>query len=121
MKRLFFFLLALFAARSAVIGIDFGAEFFKISLISPGKSFVIIENPTSKRKTPTAISFLNGERIYDQDAVNKRSKNPQNTFVFMKKYLGKPANDIKLLQTAKKFYEDYLFDIDTVKFKTLLI
>ena len=40
---------------TAVIGIDFGTEFYKISLISPGKSFVIIENVTSKRKTPTAV------------------------------------------------------------------
>jgi len=29
---------------AAVIGIDFGSEYFKISLIAPGRSFVIIEN-----------------------------------------------------------------------------
>lgn len=40
----------------AVIGIDFGNNFFKISLISPGKSLLIVENTTTKRKTNTAVS-----------------------------------------------------------------
>ena len=39
----------------AVLGIDFGAEFYKMSLISNGKAFAIIENTSSKRKTPTSV------------------------------------------------------------------
>lgn len=50
-----FFAVLACTASSAVIGIDFGTEYFKISLISPGKSFVIVENLTSKRKTPTTV------------------------------------------------------------------
>jgi hypothetical protein len=38
-----------------VLGIDFGDEFFKMSLISAGKTFLIIENSISKRKTPTSV------------------------------------------------------------------
>jgi len=60
----------------AVIGIDLGNEFFKVSMIAPGKSFVIVENGTSKRKTNTAISFVNKERVYEQDATNKRLRFP---------------------------------------------
>jgi hypothetical protein len=30
----------------------------KISLISPGKNFVIIENTTSKRKTHSAVKII---------------------------------------------------------------
>ena len=48
-------LISISVLQASVIGIDFGTEFFKISLIRPGKSFVIIENTTSKRKTPTAV------------------------------------------------------------------
>lgn len=44
--------------NSSVIGIDFGSEFFKVSLISPGKSFVVIENTTTKRKTENAVLYL---------------------------------------------------------------
>lgn len=46
---------------SAVLGIDFGTEYIKSSLISPGKSFVIIEDTTSKRKTPSSVHFINFE------------------------------------------------------------
>ena len=42
-------------AYGQVIGLDFGSEFFKASLISPGKTFVILENMTTKRKTESAV------------------------------------------------------------------
>ena len=54
----FFLILCFTVIQGAVIGIDFGSEYFKISLISPGKSFVIIENTTSKRKTPSAVLII---------------------------------------------------------------
>lgn len=44
--------------KSAVIGIDFGTNFYKISLIAPGKSFVIVESMASHRKVETALSFV---------------------------------------------------------------
>lgn len=42
-------------AHASVLGIDFGTEFIKASLISPGKSFTIVENLTTKRKTENAV------------------------------------------------------------------
>ena len=44
--------------KPVVIGIDLGSEYFKVSLISPGKSFVIIENTMSHRKTPSAVAKI---------------------------------------------------------------
>ena len=44
-------------AYGNVIGIDFGSEFYKISLIGPGKKLVIVENDHTKRKTPTTVFF----------------------------------------------------------------
>jgi len=41
------------------MGIDFGSEYFKASIISPGKTFEIIENETSKRKTQNSVSINN--------------------------------------------------------------
>jgi hypoxia up-regulated 1 len=40
-----------------VIGIDFGSEFIKMSLIGPGKKLLIVENDHAKRKTPAAVFF----------------------------------------------------------------
>lgn len=53
-------LIALFFTliKTAVIGIDFGSNFYKISLIAPGKSFVIVESMASKRKMYNAISYV---------------------------------------------------------------
>lgn len=42
-------------AYGSVLGIDLGSEFMKISSISPGKSFVIVENTATRRKTNTAV------------------------------------------------------------------
>lgn len=44
--------------KSAVIGIDFGSNFYKISLIAPGKSFVIVESMSSKRKVANAVKNI---------------------------------------------------------------
>lgn len=51
---MFLCLLGLYV-KAAVLGIDFGSEYIKAVLISPGKSFTIIENTTSKRKTENAV------------------------------------------------------------------
>lgn len=53
--------------------------------------------------------------MYEADAVSKRSRNPQNTFVFLQKYLGALANDVKTLELARQNFEDYLFDLDPVQ------
>lgn len=42
-------------AASQVIGIDLGTEFWKASLISPGKNLVIVENSRSSRKSHNGV------------------------------------------------------------------
>lgn len=36
-----------YACHGQVIGIDFGTEYWKAAIISPGKSFVVVENTKS--------------------------------------------------------------------------
>jgi molecular chaperone DnaK (HSP70) len=40
---------------SQVIGIDLGTEFWKASLISPGKNLIIVENSRSSRKSHNGV------------------------------------------------------------------
>ncbi len=54
-SKIIFLTILSYFANSSVIGIDFGSEFFKASLILPGKTFEIVENETSKRKTYNAV------------------------------------------------------------------
>lgn len=46
MRLLLYSLFCVFLSvvKSAVIGIDLGTNFYKISLIAPGKTFVIVES-----------------------------------------------------------------------------
>ena len=55
--NLIIFITLVILTNSALIGIDFGSEFIKVALLGSGKTFVIIENTTSKRKTENVISF----------------------------------------------------------------
>lgn len=49
-------LLLIGLASAQVIGIDLGTEFWKASLISPGKNLVIVENSRSSRKSHNGVS-----------------------------------------------------------------
>lgn len=61
----FFLFLSFFSlANAAVMGVDFGSEFYKISMIAPGKPFVILENTFSQRKTPSAVEIILKKQKY---------------------------------------------------------
>ena len=47
------------------LGIDWGTEYTKSSLIIPGKGFEMVENTLSKRKTPNYISLCKKDRVFE--------------------------------------------------------
>jgi hypoxia up-regulated 1 len=52
------------SATAAVVGIDYGTEYYKIMLIK-GKSFDIVLNEQSNRKTYSSVAFTDdGERLF---------------------------------------------------------
>ena len=109
----------LYRADSAVIGLDLGSEYMKISSISPGKSFYIVEDTTTKRKTPTAIGFHNNERIFEYDTLVKRPRAYQTMFMNLPKFLGKDFNNTKLQEQVKYYLEDYNMVQNDVFFKEI--
>lgn len=56
-------------STASVIGIDYGSEWFKVSIVKPGIPLDIVLNHESKRKTPTVVLVRNGDRRYGSDAV----------------------------------------------------
>lgn len=86
---------------AAVIGIDFGSQYFKISMIQPGKTFTVVENKVSKRKTSTAVTFIKNERLYETEAESKKAKFPQNTFMFIHKFLGALESDKEVFSVSQ--------------------
>lgn len=53
--------------QAQVLGIDFGTEFWKAALISPGKNLVIVENSRSERKTLNSVTIA-----YIPDRIPRR-------------------------------------------------
>ena len=60
-----------------MMGIDFGSEYFKVTVIKPGKPFMIMENLLSKTKIETALGFKDDEISYSYDALSKKQKHLQ--------------------------------------------
>jgi len=64
-------------------------------------------NPESKRKTPTAIAFREGERSFGSDALSVGVKYPKSCYVYILDLLGKKVGhpSVKLFQQRFPFYD----------------
>merc|ERR1711968_319860 len=76
------------AQKSAVLGIDLGSQFFKVAYIKTG-GFDVVLNEASKRKSPTALAFVDGERSFGDVAYSQKPRYPKNVLIGMHALLGK--------------------------------
>lgn len=53
----------IYSVTAQVLGIDFGTEFWKAAIISPGKNLVIVENSRSERKTLNSVCIYSDFRL----------------------------------------------------------
>lgn len=83
------FLATCYVASGALLGIDFGSELIKMSLVVPGKAFHIVMDDHSKRKIPNLVAFDGSERFFGTGAVNIASKKPKHGYVNMQWLLGR--------------------------------
>lgn len=79
-----------------VIGIDYGTESMKVSLVKPGQPFDVVLSRDSKRKIPSAVAWKIQERLFGTDAVNLATRYPGDTFLGAKFLLGRAYNDEKV-------------------------
>ncbi|XP_015511527.1 hypoxia up-regulated protein 1 isoform X1 [Neodiprion lecontei] len=91
----------------AVMSIDFGSEWMKVAIVSPGVPMEIALNKESKRKTPVTIAFRNGERTFGEDAQVVAVRFPKNSYSYILDLLGKSIDHplVKLYQTRFPYYE----------------
>ncbi|KAI9337255.1 Hsp70 protein-domain-containing protein [Obelidium mucronatum] len=87
--------LALFhpIAQASVIGIDFGSDWFKVSIVKPGVPLDIVLNRESKRKTDSLVTIRDGIRYFGTDAAGLSTRFPETTYPFIKNLLGLSYND----------------------------
>lgn len=113
MKALFFsalvFLLSIIKIKSNLLGIDFGTEYIKVTVLKPNSPFKMVENIQSKTKTPAALAFKDEERLFGADALGKKVRFPKQVFVYMHEFLGKKYDSTQV----KKFMEDFFVSYET--------
>jgi hypoxia up-regulated 1 len=89
------------SARGAVLGIDYGSEFIKVSIVAPGRTPIsIVINEISKRKSTAAVSFTDGDRWLAEEAMNYNARYPERVFTRLRDLLGK--------ETAVPAFQDYV-------------
>ncbi|CAK1543227.1 unnamed protein product [Leptosia nina] len=103
---LFSSLLSQHTEAAAVISIDFGSEWIKTGIVSPGVPMEIVLNKESKRKTPAVVAFKDGVRTFGEDAVTVGVRFPKNTYKYLLDLLGKPY-DHPLVQSYRDRFPYY--------------
>eukprot|EP00959_Pyramimonas_sp_CCMP1952_P002019 41414-Pyramimonas_sp.AAC.1 len=110
-------------ANAKVLGIDFGSENIKVAIVQPGRVPIsIVTNEMSRRKSPGAVGFVNGERFLGEEAVGVVSRYPDTIFTHLRDVLGQPASSPVVQDLLKDFYLPYKLVEDperkTVVYKT---
>jgi hypoxia up-regulated 1 len=96
-------------AASAVLGIDFGTEYIKATLVKPGIPLDIVLTKDSRRKEASAVAFKLSknvqsgkfpERVYGSDAMALAARFPGDVYPNLKALLGLPEQNSKVLEYA---------------------
>lgn len=91
----------------AVMSVDFGSEWMKVGIVSPGVPMEIALNKESKRKTPAVISFRDNVRSFGEDAQTVGIRFPKNAYSYLLDLLAKDITHplVKLYQERFPYYE----------------
>jgi len=99
----------MYSANSlAIIGIDLGTNYMKVGVVRPGRSFEIVLNEASKRKSETILSIFEGERQYGKNAFGMYTRKPKSTFMRLRDLIGRSADHPALRNLEK---HGYLYDV----------
>lgn len=85
-------------SQSAVFTVDLGSESLKVAVVNlkPGQSPISIAiNEMSKRKSPSLVSFHDGDRLLGEEAAGLVARYPQKVYSQMRDLLGKPYASAK--------------------------
>ncbi|OUT23308.1 hypothetical protein CAS74_001626 [Pichia kudriavzevii] len=77
----------------ATIGIAFGNSTTSFATIKDGKVDVIA-NPDGERFISSALSYVDGDEYHGQQALSQIVRNPRNTIVNFRDFIGVPFTDI---------------------------
>ncbi|KAK8869653.1 hypothetical protein IAR55_000221 [Kwoniella newhampshirensis] len=79
------------AIQAAVLAIDYGAEFTKLSLVKPGVPFDVVLDKDSKRKIQSVVGWKREDRVFGAEAKMAATRFPDTHFPYVKPLLGSTA------------------------------
>merc|ERR1711976_1140243 len=86
------------------LGIDFGSQYHKASMLLPGKYFTMVEDSISKRKTPSMLNFCSNKRFYEYQAIKKFPKNKCDSFYYLNRFFENEDTDYYKEYSKNEFY-----------------
>jgi hypoxia up-regulated 1 len=98
-------------AVNAVLGVDFGTEYIKATLVKPGIPLEIVLTKDTRRKETSAVAFKPlknpktgdfPERVYGSDAIALAARFPGDVYPNLKALLGLPAQNSKVLEYSAR-------------------
>ncbi|KAJ2765560.1 lumenal Hsp70 protein, partial [Coemansia nantahalensis] len=81
---------SLACANAAVLGIDYGTEWFTIALANPGRPLDLVLNRDANRQTASVVAVNGLERTFGSNAVSIAPRMPEKTFMAVRGLLGVP-------------------------------
>jgi len=85
----------------------------KVAIVQPGTPLEIVTNLQSKRKTPTAISFYKGERLFGSDAIAIMARKPELTFLKLNRVIGRTLDHPIIKELKQQFFPYEIYKNDT--------
>ncbi|KAI0092319.1 HSP70-domain-containing protein [Irpex rosettiformis] len=71
-------------ALASVLAIDYGSDWIKASLMSPGVPFDVLLDRSSKRKIQSTVGWKREDRLFGSDAFNVAGRFPTDSFSSLK-------------------------------------
>ncbi|KAI9500217.1 Hsp70 protein-domain-containing protein [Coemansia spiralis] len=75
-------------ANAAVLGIDYGTEWFTIAMANPGRPLDLVLNRDANRQTASVVTVNGLERTFGSNAMSIAPRLPENTFISVRNLLG---------------------------------
>ncbi|KAH7290771.1 hypothetical protein KP509_30G063000 [Ceratopteris richardii] len=100
-----FFLLAR-VAEPAVLSIDLGSEWMKVSVVNikPGQNPISIAiNEMSKRKTPSLVAFSGGDMLVGEAAAGISARYPDRVYSQLQHLIGKKVEEVQKYLNSQYF------------------
>ncbi|KAJ2698853.1 lumenal Hsp70 protein [Coemansia sp. IMI 203386] len=101
------------SAQAAVLGIDFGTEWFTIALANPGRPLDLVLNRDANRQTASVITVNGLERTFGSNAVAIAPRYPVNTFMAVRNLLGVQYDSDTAAEFRKQFPNQMIKNTET--------